>query len=71
MVRVMSKKCKWFSVCPLRNFELEGKISDKWKNKYCLSEGNWKNCKRFQLEEKGEPHPDSMLPDGNIDKKLK
>jgi len=63
--------CKWFHVCPLRRFEKEGKISDKWRKEYCESENNWVNCVRYQLEEKSKPHPDNMLPNGKIDERLK
>ena len=62
--------CKWFGICPLRRFEEKEEISDKWKKEYCLSENNWLNCKRYQFEEKGKYHPDNMMPNGEIDKKL-
>ncbi|MFB6076063.1 MAG: uracil-DNA glycosylase [Candidatus Aenigmatarchaeota archaeon] len=55
--------CKWIDVCPLRKIEKEDKISDKWKEEYCESEDNWKNCKRYQMEERGEPHQ-NILPNG-------
>ena len=58
--------CKWYHVCPMRELEKKGRISDKWKKEYCLSDTNWRNCKRFQAEERGEPHSDNMLPDGSI-----
>jgi len=59
--------CKWFSVCPIRKWEEEGKISDKWKKKYCKSEENWKNCKRYQMEVEGIEHQ-KILPNGeNLD----
>ena len=32
--------CKWFGICPLRRFEGEGKLSDKWKRGYCEGESN-------------------------------
>jgi len=60
--------CKWYNLCPLRRLEKEGKISDKWKGEYCESENNWKNCKRFRMEEEGKFHPDKMMPDGSIKK---
>lgn len=56
--------CKWFDSCPLRDWEKEGKISQEWKEKYCKTKENWKNCKRFQMEEKGIPHG-NILPDGS------
>jgi len=62
--------CKWFNICPLRIFERQGKLSNKWAKEYCQSDDNWKNCKRYQLEEQGICHADSMLPDGEIDKTL-
>jgi hypothetical protein len=56
--------CKWFKVCPLRKLEKQGRISMKWRKEYCLSDKNYKNCKRFQLEKKGIKRPDNMLPNG-------
>jgi len=29
-----------------------------------------RSCIRYQIEERGEPHPDWMLPDGTLDEKL-
>ncbi len=60
-------KCKWFDVCPLRWLEAQGKITDKWRKQYC--ESNFTKCKRYQLEERGIPHSDYLLPDGSISKK--
>jgi len=62
--------CKWYSVCPLRRFEKQGKLDGVWAQNYCQSDSNWKNCKRYQLEEKGRYHPDNMLPNGRIDNEL-
>ena len=61
--------CKWLDSCPLRVFEEQGKLGDKWKKQYC--EGDFIKCKRYQMEEKGISHPDNMLPDGTIDRELK
>ena len=47
-----------------------GKLDNKWRKQYCESKDNWKNCKRYQMEEKGIVHPDNILPDGSIDEKL-
>ena len=62
--------CKWHNVCPLRRFEKEGKLGNKWVQEYCESDDNWKNCKRYQLEERGIFHADNMLPDGEFDETL-
>lgn len=56
--------CKWFQVCPLRDLEEKEEISNKWKKKYCSTEENWKECKRYQLEEKGDSH-ENLLPNGD------
>ena len=62
--------CKWYEICPLRKFEEEGRLNKKWAEKYCKTESNWKNCKRYQLEEKAIKHPNNMLPNGEIDENL-
>jgi hypothetical protein len=58
--------CKWYNVCPLRRLEEKGRIGDRWKREYCETERNWKNCKRYQMTERGEPHSDNMMPDGTL-----
>jgi len=62
-------RCKWIDICPLRRFEEQGKLELKWKKEYC--EGNYKKCVRYKMEEKGQSHPDNMLPNGEIDERLK
>jgi hypothetical protein len=57
-------------MCPLRRFERDGKLEGQWARDYCKSNKNWKNCRRYQMEEGGQFHPDNMLPDGSIDEKL-
>ncbi|MBN1620030.1 uracil-DNA glycosylase [candidate division WOR-3 bacterium] len=52
----------------MKRFSEEGKVEVGWLKKYCW--GKWEKCVRFQMEERGEYHPDSMLPDGNVDEKL-
>lgn len=61
--------CKWFPVCPMKRYYEKGKIDEKWIKNYC--KGDWSNCVRFKKEERGEYHPDWMLPDGTIDDSLK
>ncbi len=62
-------KCKWYNVCPLRWFESQGKLDDKWKNLYC--EKDFKECQRYKCEENGIYHPNNLLPDGSINEGLK
>jgi len=62
--------CRWYSVCPLRRFEREGLLADQWAEQYCRSTSNWANCRRYQLEQQGLPHPDNLLPDGSTDENL-
>jgi len=60
--------CKWFFLCPMKRFYEEGRLDKKWIELYC--KGDWESCTRYKMEERGESHPDWMLPDGTIDKKL-
>jgi len=55
--------CKWRSICPLREWEKKGLIGERWRKEYCDTRDNWKNCKRYKLEERGIPH-ENLLPDG-------
>jgi len=61
--------CKWFPVCPMKRYHEMDKLDKYWINNYC--KGNYKKCKRYIMEEKGEHHPDWMLPDGTLDESLK
>ena len=56
--------CKWYSVCPLRQWEHKKKISEHWKLEFCSTDANWNTCHRYRLEEQGIPH-DKILPDGS------
>jgi len=58
--------CKWYDFCPLGRLERSGLIDQSWANAYCRSDSRWIDCKRYQLEEQGIPHPDNMLPDGRL-----
>ncbi|PIU64991.1 MAG: uracil-DNA glycosylase [Armatimonadetes bacterium CG07_land_8_20_14_0_80_40_9] len=62
-------ECKWFQVCPMKIFYEQKRLDKRWIELYC--KGDWKSCVRYNMEERGEPHSDYMLPDGTIDKKLK
>jgi len=53
----------------MRRFYEEGRLDKKWIEQYC--KGDWASCVRYQMEERGEYHPDWMLPDGTIDIRLK
>jgi hypothetical protein len=65
---VFKTPCKWYPVCPMKRFYEEGKLDKKWIEFYC--QGDWKSCIRYRMEERGEPHPDRMLPDGSMDESL-
>ncbi|MCD6344997.1 MAG: uracil-DNA glycosylase [Anaerolineae bacterium] len=58
-----SQQCKWFPVCPMKRLYEEGRLEYSWIARYC--QGNWESCVRYQLEERGIPHPDTLLPDGS------
>ncbi len=68
-LKIFLKPCKWYQICPMKRFYEKGLLDEKWIELYC--KGDWRSCVRFQKEKKGEAHPDSMLPDGEIDKSLK
>jgi len=68
-LKTLMADCKWFSCCPMKRFYEEGKIQKRWIELYC--KGDWKSCVRYHMEEKGEPHPDWMLPDGSLDESLR
>ncbi|MGM0380876.1 MAG: uracil-DNA glycosylase [bacterium] len=65
----MADECKWYSVCPLKRYYERGKLAEKWVSNFC--HGDYNSCVRYQLEERGEFHPDYMLPDGSLDESLK
>jgi DNA polymerase len=64
----MKPTCKWFQLCPIKRYHELGKIESEWVERYCR--GDWERCVRYELEERGEPHPDWMLPDGTMDERL-
>jgi DNA polymerase len=68
-LKTLLRECKWFFCCPMKWFYEKGKLERKWIELYC--KGDWQSCVRFAKEENGEFHPDYMLPDGSIDKRLK
>jgi len=68
-LKVLSKDCKWYPLCPMKRFYEKGNLDKKWIELYC--KGDWESCIRYQMEEKGLPHPDWMLPDGTIDEYLR
>jgi hypothetical protein len=60
--------CKWYYCCPIRRFTEQGKLERYWIENYCLV-GN-EDCVRYQMQEKGEYHPDNMLPNGETRENL-
>jgi len=61
--------CKWYSVCPIKSYTDAGLLDPKWVTAYC--KGDWGRCIRYEMEERGESHPDWMLPDGSLDESLR
>jgi len=53
----------------MKSLAEQGLLDPKWRQLYCL--GDWENCKRYWMEERGGYHPDWMLPDGSIDEELR
>lgn len=68
-LKALLTDCKWYQVCPMKRYYESGMLDKKWVELYC--KGNWESCVRYWMEERGEEHPDWMLPDGTIDKKLR
>lgn len=62
-------ECKWYQLCPMKRFHEKGMLPDTWLDDYCRNGGS--GCVRYKMEERGEPHPDWMLPDGTLDEQLK
>lgn len=53
----------------MKFFSERGMVAMNYINTYCKG-GEWESCVRYQKEEAGIYHPDSMLPDGTIDENL-
>ena len=64
-LRVLSRECKWFPACPMKWFYHKWQLDRYWIERYC--KGDWERCVRYQMEEQGRFHPDSMLPNGTLD----
>jgi hypothetical protein len=52
----------------MKKYYERGKLDGKWIEQYC--QGDWLSCIRYRMEEKGQYHPDNMLPDGTINEAL-
>jgi len=61
--------CRWYPICPMKRYFEAGRLDGSWIALYC--KGYWQSCIRYQMEERGEYHPDWMLPDGSIDDSLR
>ena len=44
-------------------------LDGKWIDRFC--KGDWRQCVRYWMEARGQPHPDWMLPDGTLDEALR
>jgi hypothetical protein len=61
--------CLWYPVCPMKRYYEAGRLDGKWIERFCM--GNWRDCVRYRMESRGQPHPDWMLPDGSLDESLR
>jgi hypothetical protein len=52
----------------MKYFYERGLLDRRWVDGYCF--GDFERCVRYQMEARGEPHSDAMLPDGTIDRNL-
>jgi len=68
-LKVFLRACTWYPVCPMKRYYEAGALSWEWIARYC--QGDWQSCVRYHMEERGEPHPDWMLPDGSVDRGLR
>ena len=68
-LKVLLENCKYYPFCPIGKFRDRRLISEEWAELYC--HGDWENCHRFRMEEKGLTLPDYILPDGRADGRLK
>jgi len=68
-LQVLNRDCKWYPVCPMKVYHEEGRLDKRWIELFCKED--WESCIRYQMEERGEVHPDWMLPDGSLDEKLR
>ncbi len=67
-LQILSRDCKWATMCPMRWYFDKGRLDRKWIELYCI--GDWESCVRYQKEESGVYHQDWMLPDGSLDESL-
>ena len=65
----LKRRYKWYNVCPMKWAYEAGKLDKRFVDTYCF--GNWKTCVRYQMESRGEPHPDHMRQDGVLDESLR
>jgi len=68
-LRFLTEPCRWYPACPMKRYFEAGLIESRWVDLYCL--GDWSRCVRFHCEERGEQHPDRMMPDGSLREDLK
>jgi len=65
---VLRADCKWYPLCPMKFYHDRGMLDRTWIELYC--KGDWERCVRYAMEQRGQAHPDWMLPDGSIDRRL-
>ena len=68
-LKILIRICPWYTMCPVKYRYEKGLLDRFWIEMYCT--GDWSRCVRYQKEEQGISHPDSMIPDGSLDNNLR
>ena len=52
-LKILSVSCKWYHLCPIRQFYNQGYLARSWIELYCT--GDWSRCVRFQKADQYSP----------------
>jgi uracil-DNA glycosylase family 4 len=62
-LKVLSRPCKWYPLCPMKRLYKRGELDRQWIELFC--KGDWESCFKYQMEEHGGHYPDSGSPNAN------
>jgi len=68
-LQVLQTPCQWYASCHLKQLYDRGQFERLWGARYC--QGDWESCTRYQVRAQGLSHPESLLPNGTIDRALR